>query len=254
MSSRRENLPKRQGLSSFLIALSYRVDPMNAVLRLMTANLLHDRCDIDHFADVVDELEPDIVVAQELGPRCAEVLTDTFPNHRLHPTQGFLGRGIATRFDAEFGVIEMPGRSSPSATIHLGETSVRLAGIHLLNPVNYPWWVTARTRSGQLESLFRWLDEGGGGVPVIVAGDFNASPMWPAYRQMADRLDDLVAEWAARTGTRPERTWGWRPGWPRMLRIDHIFGRGMAAEDVQVVPIRGTDHAAVVADLTLSRT
>ncbi len=109
---------------------------MEAVLRLMTANLLHDRCDVAHFADVVDELDPDIVVAQELGPRCAEVLADRYASHRLHPTHGFLGRGIATRFDAEFGAIEMPGRSSTSATLHLGETSLRLAGIHLLNPIN----------------------------------------------------------------------------------------------------------------------
>lgn len=224
---------------------------MDSVLRLMTANLLHDRCDVDHFASVVEDLEPDIVVAQELGPRCAEVLKGIYPNHRLHPTHGFLGRGIATRFDAEFGDIEMPGRSSTFATIHLGETSLRLAGIHLLNPINYPWWVTARTRGGQLDALFRWLDEGGGEVPVIVAGDFNASPAWRAYRRVAARLDDVVVEWAARSGSRPERTWGWRPGWPRMLRIDHIFGRGVRAEHVQVIPIRGTDHAAVVADLTL---
>lgn len=224
---------------------------MDADLRLMTANLLHDRCDVAHFTHVVEELQPDVVIAQELGPGCADVLSHTYRNHRLHPTHGFLGRGIATRFDAEFADIEMPGRSSTSATIHLPETSLRLAGIHLLNPINYPWWKTSRTRGGQIDSLFRWLDEGGEVVPVIVAGDFNASPAWPAYRRVASRLDDLVAEWAERTGTRPERTWGWRPGWPRMLRIDHVFGRGVRAEEVRVVPIRGTDHAAVVADLTI---
>lgn len=225
---------------------------MHSDVRLMTANLLHDRCDVAHFAQVVEEFRPDVVVAQELGPRCADVLTATFRSHRLHPTHGFLGRGIATKFDAEFADIDMPGRSSTSATIHLAGTSLRLAGIHLLNPINYPWWTTARTRGGQLESLFSWLEEGGEVVPVIVAGDFNASPIWPAYRRTAGRLDDLVAEWAKRTGNRPERTWGWRPGWPRMLRIDHVFGRGVRAEQVTVVPIRGTDHAAVVADLTIS--
>jgi endonuclease/exonuclease/phosphatase (EEP) superfamily protein YafD len=36
-----------------------------------------------------------------------------------------------------------------------------------------------------------------------------------------------------------------------MLRIDHIFGEGMLAEDVRVVPVEGSDHAAVVADLEM---
>ena len=223
-------------------------------LRLMTANLLHDRCDVADFARVVAELQPDLVVAQELGPRCAEVLTTAYPSHRLYPTHGFLGRGIATRLDAEFGDIDMPGRSATSASIELSGTSLRLAGVHLLNPIKYPWWTTVRTRRAQIEALFHWLDEDQKGLPVLVTGDFNASPSWPAYRQVASRLDDLVEEWAARTGSDAERTWGWRPGWPRMLRIDHVFGRGARAEEVRVVPILGTDHAAVVADLSITTT
>lgn len=225
---------------------------MDASLRLMTANLLHDRCDIADFARVVEECRPDVVVTQELGPLCAEVLAAVYPRHSLHPTHGFLGRGIATRFDAEFATIEMPGRSSTQASMDLGGTSMRLAGVHLINPIAFPWWASVRARGGQIDALLRWLDEDRDQTPTLVAGDFNASPMWPAYRRVSGRLDDLVADWAARTGTSPERTWGWRPGWPRMLRIDHVFGRGARAEEVRVVPIVGTDHAAVVADLSIS--
>lgn len=224
---------------------------MAAVLRLMTSNLLHDRCDVDHFAEVIADLRPDVVVTQELGVGCTDVLTDFYPNHRLHPAAGFRGRGIATRLDAAFDDIAMPGRDGTSATIDLGHTSVRVAGLHLLNPIQYPWWTMVRTRRGQIESLFRWIDDGPAQVPVLVAGDFNASPRWPAYRQVTSRLDDLVADWADRVGRRPERTWGWRPGWPKLLRIDHIFGRGLRADSVQVVGIRGSDHAAVVADLAV---
>lgn len=225
---------------------------MGASLRLMTANLLHDRCDIADFARVVEELKPDVVVTQELGPMCADVLTTEYARHRLHPTHGFRGRGIATRLDAEFGDIEMPGRSGTWASIDLGGTSLRLAGVHLLNPIKYPWWTMARVRRAQVDAVLRWLDEDPAGGPALVAGDFNASPSWPAYRQISSRLEDLVAEWADRSGSVAERTWGWRPGWPRMLRIDHIFGRGVRAEEVRVVSIVGTDHSAVVADLSIT--
>jgi endonuclease/exonuclease/phosphatase (EEP) superfamily protein YafD len=87
--------------------------------------------------------------------------------------------------------------------------------------------------------------------PVVVAGDFNATPIWPVYRKVVSRLEDLVAQHAERTGSGAEPTWGWRPGWPRMLRIDHVFGRGVKADEVRVVPIVGSDHAAVVVDLRL---
>lgn len=211
--------------------------------RLMTSNLLHERVDIDDLQTVLDRHDPDVLVTQELGPRSAEMLAARYPNHELHPSLDFTGRGIATRFDAKFGSIDMPGRDGTSAVLETDDALVRLAGVHLMNPVNFPWWVAARSRRRQLEGLFRWLDAGDG--PVVVAGDFNASPRWPAYRRVGERLIDLVLE----HDPEAERTWAWRPGWPRLLRIDHVFGSGVVATDVWVEQIRGTDHAALIVDL-----
>jgi endonuclease/exonuclease/phosphatase (EEP) superfamily protein YafD len=225
---------------------------MGSEFRLMTANLLHERCDAADFARVLEAAGPDVIVTQELGPQCADVIASAYRHHRLRPALGFLGRGIATRFEAEFGEIEMPGRPGTSALLDVEGTRVRLAGIHLLNPIHFPWWATARTRGRQLEGLFDWLDTDGD-HPTLVAGDFNASPRWPAYKRTAERLTDLVAELADHRRVRAERTWGWRPGWPRMLRIDHVFGIGVRAQAVSVLPIAGTDHHAVVVDLEVGR-
>lgn len=223
---------------------------MTASFRLMTANLLHDRCDASDFARLLEDMEPDILVCQELGPFCADVVASAYPHQRLRPALGFTGRGIATRFEASFGEIDMPGRPGTSALLDVDGARVRLAGVHLLNPIAFPWWESVRARSRQLDGLFDWLGEDTTG-PVLVAGDFNASPIWPAYRQVVSRLDDLVADHAERQGDRARPTWGWRPGWPKMLRIDHVFGTGIEATAVQVEPIVGTDHAAVVVDLEL---
>ncbi|HZD22624.1 MAG TPA: endonuclease/exonuclease/phosphatase family protein [Acidimicrobiia bacterium] len=210
----------------------------------MTSNLLHERVDTAHFVRVLDQYDPDVVVIQELGPESADVLAGGYPHHRLHPARDFTGRGVATRLDVSFGDIDMPGKPAVSAILHVGGQKIRLAGIHLLNPVKFPWWVTVRSRGRQLDRLLQWIDGGDG--PVVVAGDFNASPRWPAYKRMAKHLTDLIVD----HDPEPERTWAWRPGWPKLLRIDHVFGsKDLTATGVTVVNITGTDHAALVVDL-----
>ena len=217
---------------------------MTARFRVLTANLLHGRSNPSAFARLVGEHDPDLVVVQELGPGPADVLASAYPHHHLRPALDFSGRGVASRLPGEFGDIDMPGRLGVGGSVPVGGTSVRIAGVHLLNPVNFPWWVTARRRGDQLDHLFRWI--GGGVGPLLVLGDFNASPRWPAYKRMVHRLDDLVLDVG-----KPAPTWGYRPGWPKLLRIDHIFGVGVAATHVEAPLVEGSDHSAVVADIVV---
>jgi hypothetical protein len=79
-------------------------------IRLMTANLLHGGASAETFTALLDGFNPDVVVTQELALGCAEVLESRYPNHRLRPADDFKGRGIATRLEAEFDDIPMPGR------------------------------------------------------------------------------------------------------------------------------------------------
>jgi endonuclease/exonuclease/phosphatase (EEP) superfamily protein YafD len=222
---------------------------MAVTFRLMTVNLLHEHSDPVDFVGILERHDPDVVVTQELGPIAADILASVYEHHRLRPALGFAGRGIATRFPAEFADIDMPGRDGTAAILEIFGRRVWLAGVHLLNPIHFPWWRSARARGRQLHGLFEWMSRSE--EPLMVAGDLNASPRWPAFKQMTERVDDLVADWALREGTVPERTWAWRPGWPRLLRIDHVFGAGMKADHVEVDTIGGTDHNPLVVDLSL---
>ncbi|MCB1246114.1 MAG: endonuclease/exonuclease/phosphatase family protein, partial [Acidimicrobiia bacterium] len=79
-------------------------------------------------------------------------------------------------------------------------------------------------------------------------GDMNSSPAWPVYKAMRRRWADLAVE----ASPEPEPTWAWRPGWRRMLRIDHVFGSGVTAETTGVHAVAGSDHHALVVDVALS--
>lgn len=226
---------------------------MAASLRLLTANLLKGEADPRHLSELLARLDPDVVLAQELAPNAAEVLANRFPHHSLRPSHDFLGHGVATRTVARFVDVPLPHRPGVAAFVDMAGATVLVVGVHLLNPVNLPWWSTASKRRQQIDTLHTWIDALTDPVDaVVVAGDMNASPIWPAYRRLSERYQDLVAAAATRDGVKPEATWGWRPGWPRMLRIDHIFGRGLTVTSYSVHEVPGSDHAALVTDLVLS--
>jgi len=222
---------------------------MDRSFRLATANLLNGRVDAGHLAAIIDRVRPDFFVAQELGPDAADVIAGAFPHHRLHPALDHRGMGIASRFEAEFGSLEIPWRSGLWARADVGSRQLVLATLHLINPIDFPWWVSARRRVDQLDALTTWVDATVGEGAFVLAGDMNASPVWPVYRRLTERWEDLVVGAARRSGTSSGPTWGWRPGWPRMLRIDHVLGAGVKGIATTVETLRGSDHAAVVVDL-----
>ena len=94
----------------------------------------------------------------------------------------------------------------------------------------------------------------GADVPLqrIVVGDFNATPLWPLYWRMSSQFTDAALAVARQSGRRAQRTWGPWPGSPRLLRIDHGFvTKGMRVDEFQAVPVRGSDHSAIVMDVLL---
>ncbi len=86
----------------------------------------------------------------------------------------------------------------------------------------------------------------------IVVGDFNATPLWPLDWRMSSQFTDAAIAVARKSGCRPQRTWGPWSGAPRLLRIDHGFvTKGMRVDEFQAVPVRGSDHSAIVMDVLL---
>jgi endonuclease/exonuclease/phosphatase family metal-dependent hydrolase len=82
----------------------------------------------------------------------------------------------------------------------------------------------------------------------VIVGDYNATPHWPLYQRYARRFSDGAIQVAQREGRAVERTWGRRPGSPRLLRIDHAMVRGLDVESFKVVEIPGSDHSGLVFD------
>ena len=224
------------------------------MLRVLTANLCHGRADASALVELVRSLDVAVVAVQELGSRLAEALAGVLPHGKLEPTPDGMGLGIALRHPGDVERIVLPQRDarvarlSPSGWPGLPRT-VEIVNAHLANPVlGVPaGW---RYRRGQVAGLAAYLASAEP-CPRALVGDFNATPRWPAYRRLAAELDDAAVLAAARVGRAPAPTWGPYPGAPRLLRIDHVLVDAFDVLELRVLPLPGSDHAAVVADLAV---
>lgn len=219
----------------------------------MTANLWNGGAEPRSLAELLEALCPDVLAIQELSHAQAEAIATVLPHGVLEPRDDHHGMGIALSRAARIRRIRLPGRDARVARLCPADwtglaTPLEVVNVHIWAPHVAPFWQALSHRRGQLRGLTRHLGEAPR-EPRLVCGDFNATPLWPLYRRLAAHLDDVALTHARRAGQAPTRTWGPWPGSPRLLRIDHVFARGLAPLDVRVVPLPGSDHSALVVDL-----
>lgn len=225
-------------------------------IRLFCANLLRGSADPAALADQLVELAVDVACFQELGAQQASAIARVLPHGKLEPSEATRdpdGMGIAARRPIAVRRLSLPRRDARVAVLDPGEwpglgAALEVVNLHVQAPHIFPQWSALAARRAQLAALLPYLDATPSARRVL-AGDLNATPLWPVYRALAARLPDLAAEHAGSRGSLPRRTWGPWPGSPRMLRIDHVLANGMAAADVRVLPVRGSDHSALLVDL-----
>jgi endonuclease/exonuclease/phosphatase (EEP) superfamily protein YafD len=230
--------------------------PSAARLRVVTANLRHGLAEPTAFAELVTALAPDVVAVQELGAAQAEALGRTLPFGLLEPAplKTGTGMGLLLRRAGRIDRLPLPWVDGLVADVVAGEGGederIEVLNVHVTAPQVQPPWRTFARRRAQLHGIRRHLELSPRRRRLVV-GDLNATPGWPLYRHLTGWLTDAAVEAARGNGHRPQATWGPWPFSPRLLRIDHVLIRGLDVLRVQVVPIRGSDHSAVVADLSV---
>jgi len=216
-------------------------------VRLVTVNLYNGRVVPDDLRRFLDEFEPEILCAQEVGHAAALLLESYFDHGTIEPATDFRGKAMVARLPIDPRPFDLAWRGGYRATVDLAGTPIDLVSAHLANPIDRGTGVSVRRR--QVTALRPVLEELSRGVFV---GDMNATPLWPAYQRIRRWMEDGIGEWAKRSGERPPRTWGPYPDWPALLRIDHVFTKGVEVTHVQAERIAGLDHRAVVVDLVVA--
>ena len=209
-------------------------------MKLLTANLLNGGATPSAVEALLDRVRPDVLVAQEMGTNLAGVFSRYAEFGEMAPSDDNRGRALLGLESLECRRLPLPWRDATIARTRIDGEPVLIVGVHLANPIDGLKAVPRRrAQIRALEPIITSSDR------CLLVGDLNATPAWPAYRRLRADLDDLIDDWAREAGIRPPRTWSPRPGWPALLRIDHVLGRGVRVTDHRVHDVEGSDHRAL---------
>ncbi|MFG3286887.1 endonuclease/exonuclease/phosphatase family protein [Streptomyces sp. NPDC048111] len=226
--------------------------PRGAVLAeftVLTSNTEFGWATDDLIATVRRE-QPDLVFVQECSLRCADALADRvpkadYPYRDVVREDGSAGSAILSRFPLRPGQRIPSVMAMPGAVVTIGGRDVRVQLAHPSPPLpgdDGKWH--------QEMGRVREFAKSAKGMPVILAGDFNASQDHALFRSVLDA--GALHDSARLTGH--ARTWSWPADRTTPLRtqIDHVLVSGdFKATSSRFLTLRGTDHRALLVGLTL---
>jgi endonuclease/exonuclease/phosphatase (EEP) superfamily protein YafD len=220
-------------------------------LRVLASNLLFGAADVDELLDLVRTQAVDLLAVQECTPEADKALRSAgicalLPHRIAHPQDEPGGSALYSRFPlAEGGYRPLPPYFGQSyATVRVpGAAEVLVESVHPCAP-------SARRVLGHWRA---GLSGQPGATPTgpvrVLLGDFNATVDHAALRRL---LRTGYRHAASVVGTGLAGTWPCAGARLPKVAIDHVLvDPRVAVHAVRVYPIAGTDHRAVLAELSL---
>lgn len=228
-----------------------------ADLTVATFNTYVAAPDEAHVLALVDDVDPDVLLLQEVFPPRQAALQERLSDHLPHSvtvqSEGVGGVMVASRHPI---VEEVPVSSSVEGVrdtvvvvIEVDGRRVQVVPAHLRSPcptcgasVTDRLTVEGRSRAVETASILGSLHRG---TPAIVGGDFNSTERSVPYRSLVGAgFRDPQRE----AGSGPGFTWPADGGMPfPMFRIDWLLSRGLVPVAAWVGESGASDHRPVVA-------
>jgi endonuclease/exonuclease/phosphatase (EEP) superfamily protein YafD len=225
--------------------------PDGPALRIGTANVLFDNRDKLSAVRKTLDSDLDVLIVPEY--------TDEY--RRIYESQGV---GIRYPFRLETSVKTGPsgiamfsrfpinsprrldfGHHALQGVVSVGGVPVTVLAVH----TEAPWEENLESWRESIAAIGRLAESEDG--PVVVIGDFNATPYHHAYRDLIDgplddAAEDLGAAWRL-------ATWRDNTRLPLVAMIDHVVVNGAAVPtDMRTRTIPGSDHRMLEATIRVS--
>jgi endonuclease/exonuclease/phosphatase (EEP) superfamily protein YafD len=226
------------------LPLARATPPATEPFKVLSVNVSYQPFSPRRLLELVREAAPDVVVIQELTPHAGSVLAELdtlFPNHRKFPADGAYGIGLWSRFTLESSATFALGRvPAIEARLRGPNGPFTVIGVHLRAPTT-PRRAAARNQElRELAARTAAITE-----PLIVAGDFNATPYSPYF-----------TDWLEESGlTDSRRGRSLSISWPTALPIlgipiDHVtVNDAFTILSHRRLPNFDSDHFGVLVEL-----
>lgn len=223
--------------------------PVLARLRVLTSNVEFGWA-TGALIPVVRREQPDLVFVQECEYTCqatvARELGADYPYRQAVPGDSSVGSVVLSRFPLTAAAGVPGSMGMPGAVADVDGHAVRLQLAHPKPPL--PRQVSLWKRElGRLRDFAARHENG----PLVLAGDFNASQDHAAFRRV---LGTGLRDAARLAGDAREPSWPSRTTPAFGAQIDHVLvSEDFSASDARFLRLAGTDHRALVVNLTLHR-
>ena len=226
--------------------------PANSVpLRLLTANLQYSNTQAGRLGPQIEARRPDIVVLEEVSPLTLAGVSGSgalagYQYHVARPDLGAFGYAVYSRFPLSDVRVPQVGREPLARmTVTIGDGQrFTLFAVHTISPTTSAYTKRWRAQLDQLASDVR-----ASSLPVVLAGDFNATRDHRPFRHL---LDSGVRDAHDVAGAAWSPTWPADQVLPPVIRIDHVLASPAFAITVyHRGGDDGSDHLPLIVDLAL---
>jgi len=215
------------------------------IIKVMSYSKMGRNNDLESVAAVIMKEKPDILLMQEVGAKIFPLLSDLYDGDEVYAVRNRIGV-LVSRFP--FTALSGSKGSPNVAALNLPGATVTVWDVHLDKS-----FTSARAQVQGIQSILAEVRRTAG--PVIVAGDFNATPGSEPYKLTNQVLKNAHAEAGFGFGfTFPSSARRMGVITP-FMRIDHIFYNGyFSVIDAYVVKeAGGSDHYPIVAMMQFSK-
>jgi endonuclease/exonuclease/phosphatase (EEP) superfamily protein YafD len=229
-------------------------------VRVLQANVLYSRSDYAPTFNLIRSQRPDLYVLQEMTPASIRLVTSQlsheFPYWFACWSKGPCWVLVGSRTPIMVNKPLAETKRIIALTTQVRGRAMGLVTVHPRTPVLPSWF---RERNDQLTYAAEKTRTQP--LPTVLLGDFNISIFSPVYKVIFRSAPPVAGATPTvrQAPLRPARQSLTQPTWPRfippmMIPIDHIFtNQGFRPFHFRTLDHPGSDHRAIVADLSFSR-
>ena len=212
-------------------------------LRLYVHNIYYQNSELESVVNAVRQTDPDVVFLMEYSHAIASEIEEAFadyPYNLIDPSRYTMGLALFSKFPLGDSQVYRFDTRIPifHTSVSVGEQAFDFVGAHPWPPIGR-WGNLHRQQMIDIAEVAKNAKH-----PLIVAGDFNASPWSHAVGQLKQQADVTNAK----HGFGLTNTWHLNRIFG--LPIDHIFvSEGLKLASFKQLESFGSDHNALLLDI-----